>query len=59
MNSLSFSDIFPMKLIYFNLKDYIDVPKLIEDYMFYYNNQRPPCSLNYKTPIQFKIESGF
>ena len=25
----------------------------------YYNNERPCYTLNYKTPIQFKIESGF
>lgn len=43
----------------FDLKHCKDVPKLIEEYIFYYNNVRPAYSLNYKTPIQFKLESGF
>lgn len=43
----------------FNLKNCKDVPKLIEEYIYYYNNERPSYALNYKTPIQFKIESGF
>ena len=43
----------------FNLKECLNVPKLIENYIIYYNNERPSYSLNYKTPIQFKIESGF
>ena len=34
---------------YINTKVYID----------YYNNERPSYTLNYKTPIQYKIESGF
>lgn len=43
----------------FNLKDCDDVPKLIEEYIHYFNNNRPAYSLEYKTPIQFKLESGF
>ena len=43
----------------FNIKDCNDVPKLIEEYIYYYNNERPSYALNYKTPIQYKIESGF
>lgn len=43
----------------FKLKNCDDVPKLIEEYIYYYNNERPAYSLNYKTPIQYKIESGF
>ena len=43
----------------FNMKDCKDVPKLIEEYIYYYNNERPSYALNYKTPIQYKIESGF
>ncbi|MDY5875071.1 MAG: IS3 family transposase [Bacilli bacterium] len=28
-------------------------------YIDYYNYERPSYALNYKTPIQYKIESGF
>ncbi len=31
----------------------------INEYMYYYNNDRPAYALNYKTPIQYKIEQGF
>lgn len=41
------------------LKEYLDVPNLIKLYIEYYNNERPSYALNYKTPIQYKIESGF
>ena len=43
----------------FDLKHSKDVPNLIKLYINYYNNERPAYSLNYKTPIQYKIESGF
>ena len=43
----------------FDLKHCNDVPKLIEEYVYYYNNERPSYALNYTTPIQYKIESGF
>ena len=43
----------------FDLKHSVDVPNLIKLYINYYNNERPAYSLNYKTPIQYKIESGF
>ena len=43
----------------FDLKHSEDVPNLIKLYINYYNNERPCCSLKYKTPIQYKIESGF
>ena len=43
----------------FDLKHSNDVPNLIKLYINYYNNERPAYSLKYKTPIQFKIESGF
>ena len=43
----------------FDLKHSKDVPNLIKLYIEYYNNERPSYSLNYKTPIQFKIESGY
>jgi transposase InsO family protein len=43
----------------FNLKNCDDVPKLIEDYILYFNKERPAYSLQYKTPTQFKLELGF
>lgn len=43
----------------FDLKHSKDVPNLIKLYINYYNYERPAYSLNYKTPIQYKIESGF
>lgn len=43
----------------FDLKHSNDIPNLIKLYINYYNNERPSYALNYKTPIQFKIESGF
>ena len=43
----------------FDLKHSKDVPNLIKLYINYYNNERPSYALNYKTPIQYKIESGF
>ena len=46
-------------IIDFNLKQCTDVPKLIKEYIYYYNYERPSYSLQYKTPIQYKIESGF
>ena len=46
-------------LIDFDLKHCEDVPNLIKLYIDYYNYERPSYSLKYKTPIQYKIESGF
>ena len=43
----------------FDLKHSNDVPNLIKLYIDYYNNERPSYALKYKTPIQYKIESGF
>ena len=37
----------------FDLKYCEGVPKLIEEYIYYYNNERPSYALNYKTPIQY------
>ena len=38
----------------FNINDSNDISKSIEDYIYYFNNERPQCALNYLTPIQFK-----
>ncbi len=43
----------------FDLKHCDNVPKLIEEYIYYYNYERPSYALKYKTPIQYKIESRF
>jgi transposase InsO family protein len=43
----------------FDLKQCDNVLDLIQLYINYYNNERPSYALNYKTPIQYKIESGF
>ena len=43
----------------FDLKHSKDVLNLIKLYIDYYNNERPSYALGYKTPIQYKIESGF
>ena len=43
----------------FDLKHSEDAPNLIKLYIDYYNNESPSYALNYKTPIQYKIESGF
>ena len=45
-------------ILYFKLKESNNVEKTINDYVYYYNNQRPAYSLKYKPPIQFKIELG-
>lgn len=43
----------------FDLKHSNDVSNLIKLYINYYNYKRPSYALNYKTPIQYKIKSGF
>ena len=43
----------------FGLQDAKDIPKLLNEYVDYYNNQRPAAALQYKSPVQFKLEQGF
>ena len=38
----------------FKINDSNDIFKSIEDYIYYFNNERPQCALNYLTLIQFK-----
>lgn len=38
----------------FKINDSNDIFKSIEDYIFYFNNERPQCALNYLTPKAFK-----
>ena len=43
----------------YDLANTPDVYKTICDYVKYYNEERPAYSLNYKSPVQFRIEQGF
>lgn len=43
----------------FDIRNCKDIPQLIKNYIEYFNTTGPFYALNYKTPIQFKIESGF
>ncbi len=36
-----------------------DVPKLLDDYVRYFNEQRHAAALNYRSPIQYRAEPGF
>lgn len=38
----------------FKINSSSDIPKQIEDYIHYFNYERPQAALNYLTPIQFK-----
>ena len=42
----------------FHLRESLNVRDDIERYIAYYNSERPSYSLNYKTPLQFKTETG-
>ncbi|MBQ2967349.1 MAG: IS3 family transposase [Clostridia bacterium] len=35
------------------------MPLFIESYVHYFNNERLSYKLNYKTPVQYRIEQGF
>ena len=43
----------------FGLATAKDVPKLLDEYVHYYNNERPAAALGYKSPVQYKTELGF
>jgi len=43
----------------FNYHKVDDIPKLISEYITYFNNERPAYALNYKTPVQYKRDLGF
>lgn len=43
----------------FNYHKADNLPKLISEYIHYFNSERPACALKYKTPVQFKQELGF
>ena len=43
----------------FGLRKSDDVSRCIKEYIHYYNYIRPAYALNYKTPVQYKIDMGF
>ena len=43
----------------FDLAHCDDVPKLLDEYVRYFNEQRLAAALDYKSPIQYRTESGF
>jgi transposase InsO family protein len=43
----------------FDLANAADVPDLLDKYVTYYNEERSAYSLNYKSPVQYRIEQGF
>ena len=43
----------------FGLETAQDVPKLLDEYVYYFNNRRPAAALGYKSPVQYKTELGF
>ena len=38
----------------FNIKDSNNIKNSIEEYIYFFNNERPAYALNYLTPKQFK-----
>ena len=43
----------------FGLATADDVPLLLEQYVYYFNNKRPAAALGYKSPVQYKTELVF
>ena len=43
----------------FDLSHAQNVPRLLEQYVHYFNNQRLHAALGYKSPVQYKTELGF
>ncbi|MBE6948039.1 MAG: transposase [Ruminococcaceae bacterium] len=43
----------------FGLATAKDVPKLLDEYVHYYNYERPAAALGYKSPVQYKTKLGF
>ena len=40
-------------------KRYLTAKEMIAAYVNYFNNERPAYALQYKSPVQFRIEQGF
>ena len=43
----------------FNLRAVESLPSFIENYVHHFNKERLSYKLNYKTPVQYRIEQGF
>jgi transposase InsO family protein len=43
----------------FDLANTEDVHSLLDRYVAYYNEKRAAYSLNYKSPVQYRVEQGF
>ena len=43
----------------FGLATAKDVPKLLDEYVRYYNYERPAAALGYKSSVQYKTDLGF
>ena len=43
----------------FDLRNVQSFPEFIDNYIHYFNYERLSWKLNYKTPVQFRIEQGF
>lgn len=43
----------------FGLETAENVPKLLDEYVHYFNYERPAAALGYKSPVQYKTELGF
>ena len=43
----------------FGLDTVQNVPKLLDEYVHYFNHKRPAAALGYKSPVQFRTEQGF
>ena len=43
----------------FGLEIADNVPELLDEYVYYFNNRRPAAALGYKSPVQYKTELGF
>lgn len=39
--------------------EYNSIDEFLEDFIYYYNNERPAYALQYKTPAQYRFEQGF
>ena len=43
----------------FSLATSTDVIETLNTYVEYFDNRRPAAALQYKSPVQYKIEQGF
>jgi len=43
----------------FNLRSTDDLPGTLDRYVSFFNRERPAATLNYKSPVQFRLDQGF